>query len=126
MLLEDDDERPLLPSLTELVVVDFSSYLILSLRDALMKRVEQGVPVQTLDLRMCTPQPGSCTEKWLRSLSEIVVDVLVSENIEAREQMMSNWKTVARGTFQVVDTESDDSREENRSDTDHDGIYGRG
>ena len=126
MLLEDDDERPLLPSLTELVVVDFSSYLILSLRDALMKRVAQGVQVQTLDLRMCTPQSGSCTEKWLRSLSEIVVDVLVSENIEAREQMMSNWKTVARGTFQVVDTESDDSREENRSDTDHDGIYGRG
>lgn len=55
-----------------------------------------------------------------------MVDVLVSENIEAREQMMSNWKTVARGTFQVVDTESDNSREENRSDTDRDGIYGRG
>ena len=116
----------MLPSLTELVVVDFSSYLILSLRDALMKRVAQGVQVQTLDLRMCTPQSGSCTEKWLRSLSEIVVDVLVSENIEAREQMMSNWKTVARGTFQVVDIESDDSREEYRSDTDRDGIDGRG
>ena len=127
MLLEDNGgrERPLLPSLTELVVVDFSSYVILLLRDALMKRVEQGVPVEMLDLRMCTPHPGGCTENWLRSLSEIVVDVLVSENIEAREQMMSNWETVARGPF--VDIESDDFREETRSDTDSDdGTYGRG
>lgn len=67
-----------------------------------MKRVAQGVPVQTLDLRMCTPQSGSCTEKWLRSLSEIVVDVLVSENIEAREQMMSNCKLWLVGPFKLL------------------------
>jgi hypothetical protein len=95
MLLEGDGgcERPLLPSLTELVVVDISLYAlsILPLYDALMKRVEQGVPLEMLDLRMCPPDPKrplSCTGDWLRSLREIVVDVLCPEKTdEEREQM---------------------------------------
>ncbi|KAH8976914.1 hypothetical protein EDB86DRAFT_2838777 [Lactarius hatsudake] len=56
MLLEEngEDESPLLPSLTELVVVDapINDYWTLRLCDALMRRVEQGVPLEILDLRV--------------------------------------------------------------------------
>lgn len=111
MLLEDNGgrERPLLPSLTELVVVGFplDELSFHPLCDALMKRVEQGVLVEMLDLRMCIPHLRGHTENWLRSLSEIVVDVLGPEKTETMEQMMSMWKTVARGPFVDID----DSRE---------------
>jgi len=47
-------------------------------------------------------------------LSEIVVDVLAPEKTyEAREQMKSMWKIVARGPF----VDDDNSREDNYSDT---------
>ncbi|KAH9170614.1 hypothetical protein EDB89DRAFT_2071824 [Lactarius sanguifluus] len=78
MLLEDNGEResPLLPSFTELVLVDsaLSSRKALRLCDALMKRVEQGVPLETLDLRQCP-----ATSSAIALLSEIVVDVLRPE-----------------------------------------------
>jgi hypothetical protein len=65
MLSEGDAgrERPLLPSLTELVVVDISLYALstLPLCDTLMKRVEQGVPLEMLDLCMCLQDPKSRT-----------------------------------------------------------------
>ena len=76
MLLEDNGEceRPLLPSLTKLVL-DADNNLrerqTLRLRDALMRRVEQGVPLQTLDLRTC-----AATSRAVELLSEIVVDVM--------------------------------------------------
>ena len=46
-------ENPLLPSLKELVLVDCVLYKhqTFHFRNALMKRVEQGVPLETLDLR---------------------------------------------------------------------------
>ena len=81
MLLEDDGgcERLLLPSLTVLAVVDFSfsELLMYPLYDALKKRVEQRVPVRILNLRMCT-QDGRA-KVWLRSLTELVVDILGPE-----------------------------------------------
>jgi hypothetical protein len=43
----------------------------------LMKRVEQGVPLEVLDLRSCT-----ATGLAIRLLSEIVVDVWGPENLE--------------------------------------------
>ena len=93
MLLEDNGgSEPLLPSLTELVLVDdrLDSYLALPLRDALMKRVEQGVPLELLDLRMCFHERDDSAEVQL--LREIVVDVLgIEEAPEAREQMRSMW-----------------------------------
>ena len=106
-------ERPLLPSLTELVLVNFSlnALSLLPLRDVFMKRMEQGVQVEMLDLRMCVPHLDSdCrTEDWLLSLSEIVVDVLGPEKtFEARDQMKSMWKTVARGPFIDYDNSSED------------------
>ena len=109
MLLEDS-ARPLLPSLTELVVVDASVYDLSShpLCDALMKRVEQGVPLEVLDLRMCFRE-----YKWdaqLRELGEIVADVLGPESYEASNHMRSLWKPVPLGIFlddnDRADTES--------------------
>ncbi|KAN0124576.1 hypothetical protein V8E53_010694 [Lactarius tabidus] len=109
MLLQDKGEREgsLLPSLTELVMVDFSSYPISSLPlcNVFMKRVEQGFPLEMLDLRMCDA-PNVRLEDWLRSLSEIVVDVLGPEkNLHAKKQIQVMWETVARGPFRVVDNE---------------------
>ena len=117
MMLEDNGGREVLrlPSLTELVVVDYSLYelSLLPLRDALMKRVEQGIPVKTLDLRMCVPDLDAPVEDWFRSLSELAVNVLGPETSETREQMESMWETVARGPF--VDIY--DSREDNHSES---------
>jgi hypothetical protein len=100
-LLEDNGgrEMPLLPSLTKLVMIDLPAYSLFRLCNALMKRVEQGVPVETLDLRMCIPHP-EWAEDYLQSLSKIGVDVLGPvETLEAREEIKSRWKTVARGPF---------------------------
>ena len=74
MLLQDNGgrENPMLPSLTELALIDgeLSARRTNCLRDALMKRVEQGVPLETLDLRTC-----HATNFAVRLLGEIVVDV---------------------------------------------------
>jgi hypothetical protein len=115
MLLEDEGEhkRPLFPSLTELGIVNLSldSLSSLPLCRTLMNRVEQGVPVKTLDLRMCESY-GGCAEDLLRPFSEIVVDVLVPEKSrEAREQMKSMWRTVARGPFVSSDDGDEDGEE---------------
>ena len=93
-LLEDNGgrESPLLPSLTKLVLVDtalidnaLSARRTLRLCDALMKRVEQGVPLETLDLRTCL-----ATSRAVELLSEIVVDVLgPEETLKTRAQMLS-------------------------------------
>ena len=74
MLLQDNGgrENPVLPSLTELALIDgeLSARRTNRLCDALMKRVEQGVPLETLDLRTC-----HATNFAVSLLSEIVVDV---------------------------------------------------
>ena len=74
MLLQDNGgrENPVLPSLTELTLIDseISARRTNRLRDALMKRIEQGVPLETLDLRTC-----HATNFAVSLLSEIVVDV---------------------------------------------------
>ncbi|KAF8264480.1 hypothetical protein EI94DRAFT_466671 [Lactarius quietus] len=108
-------ERPLLPSLTELVLADCSLNELseLPLYDALMDRVENRVPMQMLDLRMCMRHPDGCGDDWFRTLSDVVVNVLGPEKtLEEWEQMKSMWKTVVRGTF----VNNDYSREDDRSD----------
>jgi hypothetical protein len=84
-----------------------------------MNRVEQGVPVKTLDLRLCESYGGRA-EDWLRLFSQIVVDVLVPEKTgEAMEQMKSMWKAVARGPFvSNVDFGSDDEDEDDEEYSD--------
>ena len=76
ILLQDDGGRgrPLLPSLTYLRLGEnsfFSGRRFFCLRDTLMKRVEQGVPLEVLDLRTCF----ALSPVVVRRLSEIVVNV---------------------------------------------------
>ncbi|KAH9174521.1 hypothetical protein EDB89DRAFT_1951351 [Lactarius sanguifluus] len=104
MLLDDHGgrESPLLPSLTTLILVDAAllKRRALHLCDALMKRVEEGVPLETLDLRKCL-----ATSRVIELLSEIVVDVLgPEETFETGSQIRS--ESVARGLY--LEDESDD------------------
>jgi F-box-like len=73
MLAEDAaPNHPLLPSLTKLIFVNetLTVYKTLRLRDVLIQRVEQGVPIETLDLRTC-----HVADRAIQLLAEIVVDV---------------------------------------------------
>ena len=104
MLLQEDTGRrksPLLPSLTKLDLVDtaLSARRTRHLCDTLMKRVEQGVPLETLDLRTCV-----ATSRAVEQLSEIVVEVLgPKEALETEAQMTSRWDSTARGVFVADD-----------------------
>ncbi|KAH8979253.1 hypothetical protein EDB92DRAFT_2118864 [Lactarius akahatsu] len=129
MLLEEigGDESPLLPSLTELVVVHASvdDHWTNHLCDALMRRVEQGVPLEVLDLRMCFLRFPAAVPL----LSEIVVEVLgpmmetrdpgnvlgsgpVEEATSEYERISNLWDPIIRGL------EDDNSGAEDDSDTD--------
>ena len=109
-------EDPLLPSLKELVVVDAHLYEDWTLRlcEALMKRVEQGVPLGMLDLRTCRPDPGYPAA--VRLLGEIVVDVLGPEEThDARAQIISRWdrSLAVCGSFvRHEDSDTSDDEEE--------------
>ena len=96
MLLEDNGgrERPILPSLTKIVLVEsaLSARRTLRLCDAFMKRVEQGVPLETLDLRTCF-----ATGRAVELLSEIVVEVLGPDDPHA--QVGFAWDSATRGLF---------------------------
>ncbi len=99
MLLGDNGacESPLFPSLTELVVVSVRLYepWTLRLRDALMKRVEQGVPLEMLDLRGCDPDSPAAVPL----LSDIVVDVLGPASFGESVHIRNMWDPVACGLF---------------------------
>jgi len=106
MLLADEGGRecPLLPSLIKLVLDEttLSGGRTRRYCDAFMKRVEQGVPLETLDLRTCLA--SSCAVRLLR---EIVVDVRgPSEYYETRAQTLSVWDSDGCGLF-VRDEDSD-------------------
>ncbi|KAI9453541.1 hypothetical protein BJY52DRAFT_834312 [Lactarius psammicola] len=120
MLLEDNEgsESPLLPSLTNLVLVEsaLSARRTLCLCDALVKRVEQGVPLETLDLRTC-----SATSRAVQLLSEIVVDVRgPDETPEAGAQRFSSWDPGARGLFVPDDDSGVEDYDEDDDDLDDD------
>jgi hypothetical protein len=101
-------EFPLLPLLTKLVLVNIglSARRTLLLCDAFMKRVEQRVPLETLDLRTCL-----ATSRAVELLGEIVVDVLgPEETLEQKAQDVSKWESVPRGYF-VPDPLTDNNDE---------------
>ncbi|KAH9010863.1 hypothetical protein EDB84DRAFT_1406207 [Lactarius hengduanensis] len=116
MLLEENEggESPLLPSLTGLVVVHtrVNDYWTLRLCDALTRRVEQGVPLEVLDLRMSILR----FPPTVQLLSEIVVDVLgPSDEITLEwEQYINMWSPIIRSLG------DDNSGAEDDSDTDRD------
>jgi hypothetical protein len=108
-------EDPLLPSLKELVLVDaqLDEHRTPGLCDALMKRVGQGVPLEMLDLRTCSPDPANPGAVQL--LSEIVVDVRgPEETLDARENLISMW------ALDHCPFKDDNSRKVYQSETDDD------
>ena len=110
MLLQDNGGcgSPVLPSLTELALIDgeLSARRTNRLCDALMKRVEQGVPLETLDLRTC-----HATNFAVRLLSEIVVNVWgPAENVKTMGDLTVSWDPVTGGPFfDEVNYSNDDS-----------------
>ncbi|KAF8257836.1 hypothetical protein EI94DRAFT_1756657 [Lactarius quietus] len=106
MLLEDNGGRDglLLPSMTELVLArrqldaDLTRYLC----DALMKRVEEGVPLELIDLRMNYPLYSDYPAAT-QLLSEIVVD----ETRDTWNELITMWHALARGPF-LEDYHSDE------------------
>lgn len=117
MLLNDNGESPLLPSLNKLVLVNnaLSARRTFRLRDALMKRVEQGVPLETLDLHSCVG-----TSDAVRLLREIVVDVSDAKKPHrTRGPTLFGPDPAGRGYF--VDDE--DSGAEDYLDDDDDDPY---
>ena len=128
MLLEDNGgrESPLLPSLTKLTLVDteLSARRTFRLCDALMKRVEQGVPLETLDLHTC-----AATRRAVDLLSQIVIDISGPEKtLDESEEMISEWDSAARGfimeyasseyDFDNRDPDSDEERVQMDADED--------
>ena len=109
-------EGPMLPSFEEFVLVDarLDGHWTRGLRNTLMKRVEQGVPLEMLDLRTCLPDPANPGAVQL--LREIVVDVLGPEETpDARAQIRSMWNRLDHGLFK-----SDNSGDACQSETDDD------
>ncbi|KAH9170608.1 hypothetical protein EDB89DRAFT_1276058 [Lactarius sanguifluus] len=119
MLLEKNGGggNPLLPSLTELVITHAHVNYDWTLRpcDALMRRVEQGVPLEVLDLRMSILRFPPAVQL----LNEIVVDVLGPSPLNGIttewEKNRNMWSPIIRGL------EDDNSGAEDDSDTDTDG-----
>ena len=119
MLLQDNGghENPVLPSLTELVLinVELSARRTDRLCDALMKRVEQGVPLETLDLRTCHATNFAV---WL--LGEIVVDVWgPAEPVQTMDDLSRvSWDSATGGPFVHEEDYSDSdasASDENRA-----------
>ena len=76
MALLEDCKNPLLPSLAEFALAEttLDAHQTICLREVLMKRVEQGVPLKTLDLRMCCRDPYNF--EAVQSLSDFAIDIL--------------------------------------------------
>lgn len=105
MLLNDDGgrESPLLPALKNLVLLHngLSARRTFRLCDVLMKRVGQGVPLETLDLRTCVG-----TRDAVRLLSEIVVDVLDAKKANRTVGATLFGRDLASGGYFVNDDDS--------------------
>ncbi|KAH9041370.1 hypothetical protein EDB85DRAFT_2286338 [Lactarius pseudohatsudake] len=117
VLLQDNGGRdlPLLPSLIkfDLIETSLGARRTLRLCDALMKRVEQGVPLEALGLNTC-----DVTDHAVRLLSEIVVDIRgPAEFLEGR--IPFSWDSVARGHRDFVDDDNSGAEYENFSDYDY-------
>ncbi|KAI0299845.1 hypothetical protein BC826DRAFT_993688 [Russula brevipes] len=108
MLESTPPDGPLLPLLTTLILVDVSLTVLKTyhIRDMLMERVGQGIPLETLDLRACI-----ATDRAVQLLAEIVADVQgPSEAISTFDPAFIDWSREEVG--------SDDSDEGGYYDTD--------
>ena len=116
MLSEDipfDSDGPQFPLLTKLILLDVRLTLIrtLHLRDTLIERVEQGVPLEYLDLRTCV-----APNRAIQLLAEIVVDV--REPLGARKIPLDVFYNRYEGIGYRNAVEFDDGRGSWYDDTD--------
>jgi F-box-like len=90
-LAEDSPPNGLrFPRLSKLILVEVALTALgtYRLHDILRKRLEQGTPLEVLDLRTCI-----ATERAIQLLAEIVGDVQgPAKPLEAGNPMFSNWK----------------------------------
>ena len=91
MLAEDaPPDGPRLPLLRKLILVDvtLTALRTFSLRDVLIKRVKQGVPLGVLDLRQCV-----APERAIQLLREVVIDVKEPLSRDQMEEVddIANW-----------------------------------
>jgi hypothetical protein len=112
MILQDDGghENPLLPLLTSLALPRSALTMprVLHLCDALMKRVEQGVPVEELDLHTC-----NATRHAIRLLSEIVASVWSPGALYLHTFLPdADFEDDSHGFFESEPYRSDDDEEE--------------
>ena len=130
--LLEDCKNPLLPSLTELALAEttLDEHETLCLRDVVMKRMEQGVPLKTLDLRMCSRDPYNFVAVQL--LSEAAVDILrpldflgPEDTAESREagyvlfaKMLNMWEPFL--PYLCYSGDDDSECEESEDDGDND------
>ena len=135
--LLEDCKNPLLPSLTELALAEttLDADQTISLRDALMKRVEQGVPLKTLDLRMCRRGPYNPVAVQL--LSEIAIDIIrpldflgTEDTEESRDagyflfaKMLTMWEPFLPYLCYSGDDDSEDGENEDDNEDDEDGSH---
>ena len=114
MLAEDTPpDGPRLPSLTRLILLDvrLTSHRTYHLGDILIERVEQGVPLEVLDLRMCI-----AADLAIQFLAEIVVDV--QEPLDARQTALEKFFKYVEIKYRY-EVEYDDWREPWRGDIDY-------
>ena len=135
--LLEDCKNPLLPSLTELVLANsiLEPNLTLSLRDVLMKRVELGVPLETLDLRMCRRNPYNLVAVQL--LSDIAVDIIRPFDVLGPEdteesrgaglsmfaKMLTMWEPLVPYPCYSGDEDSEFEESEDENDDDDEDDY---
>jgi hypothetical protein len=105
MLVEDaPSDGPRLPLLTKLTLIDddtLTELKVSHLRDMLIERVEQGVPLEVLNLSTCTAADSS-----IQLLREIVVDVHDNEDprrVFPEESTVLNWHGGIGYCYQVED-----------------------
>ncbi|KAN0138249.1 hypothetical protein V8E53_004138 [Lactarius tabidus] len=121
MILQDDGghENPLLPSLTNLTLSLNTLTMPRALRlcDALMKRVEQGVPVEELDLHTC-----DTTSNAVQLLSEIVASVCSPGSLFLHPFLPdADFEDDLDGYFESEPYRSDDEEEEEELEMDDEG-----
>ena len=118
VLVEDaapDGPRFSLLTKLDLLDVTLTALRTFHLRDMLMERVEQGVPLEVLDLSACV-----AADRAVQLLREVVVDVqepLAAEAMPTDETAFSNWDG---GVGYVDEVEYDDKPWYDDTDEDED------
>ena len=100
MLAEDTPpDGPRLPSLTKLILaaIRLTALRTLDLRDMLIERVEQGVPLEVLDLFQCY-----AADRAIQLLREVVVNVTGPHKIK-EDPAFSNFELHGTGYFNEVE-----------------------